>query len=108
NVGGLYRAMARRAADEPLRARLATEGPRRAAAFSWTATAHATLDAIEDATHVSHPRSHPASPPRFPGQPPRTRRWMRSRMRYVCRLKRVLEDPRRPGGLPHCKESRAA
>jgi glycosyltransferase involved in cell wall biosynthesis len=53
NVEAIYSAMARLAADEPLRARLATEGPRRAAAFSWTATAHATLDAIEDAIRVS-------------------------------------------------------
>ena len=55
NVEAIYSAMVRLAADEPLRARLATEGPRRAAAFSWTATARATLDAIEDAIRLSVP-----------------------------------------------------
>jgi len=53
NVEDLYSAMVRLAADEPLRARLAMEGPQRAAAFSWTATARATLDAIEDACKES-------------------------------------------------------
>jgi glycosyltransferase involved in cell wall biosynthesis len=39
-------AMLRITADEPLRARLASEGPLRAAQFSWRATAEATLDAL--------------------------------------------------------------
>jgi glycosyltransferase involved in cell wall biosynthesis len=46
NVDAICGAMARLVSDEPLRARLAIEGPARAAAFSWTATARATLDAI--------------------------------------------------------------
>ncbi|MGO4880831.1 MAG: glycosyltransferase family 4 protein [Bryobacteraceae bacterium] len=50
NVEAIRGAMARLATDEPLRARLTCEGPRHAAAFSWTATARATLDAIVDAT----------------------------------------------------------
>jgi hypothetical protein len=45
--------MLRLVEDEALRARLATEGPRRAAAFSWAATARATLDAIADACKES-------------------------------------------------------
>jgi glycosyltransferase involved in cell wall biosynthesis len=49
NVESICAAMARLVADEPLRARLETEGPRRAALFSWTATARGTLDAIQDA-----------------------------------------------------------
>ena len=39
--------------DEPLRARLATAGPRRAALFSWTTTARATLDALVEAAQGS-------------------------------------------------------
>jgi glycosyltransferase involved in cell wall biosynthesis len=35
--------------DEPLRAELMQKGPARAASFSWTATARATLDAYRDA-----------------------------------------------------------
>jgi glycosyltransferase involved in cell wall biosynthesis len=46
DVDAICDAMVRLVADEPLRARLATEGPARAATFSWTATARATLDAI--------------------------------------------------------------
>jgi glycosyltransferase involved in cell wall biosynthesis len=46
NGEAICRAMTCLVADEPLRARLATAGPLRAAAFSWTATARATLDAI--------------------------------------------------------------
>ena len=42
-------AMIRLVSDEALRARLATAGPRRAALFSWTTTARATLDAIVEA-----------------------------------------------------------
>lgn len=49
NAEAIYNAMARLATDESLRARLAAAGPLRAAAFSWTATARATLDAIQDA-----------------------------------------------------------
>jgi glycosyltransferase involved in cell wall biosynthesis len=52
NVDAICGAMMRLATDEALRARLATEGPRRAAAFSWTATARATLSAIEDAIRL--------------------------------------------------------
>jgi len=53
NVDAICGAIARLVADEPLRARLAVEGPRRAAAFSWTATARATLDAIEQAVRLA-------------------------------------------------------
>jgi glycosyltransferase involved in cell wall biosynthesis len=49
NVEALCSAMTRLVSDEALRARLATEGPKRAAAFSWEATARATLDAVEQA-----------------------------------------------------------
>jgi glycosyltransferase involved in cell wall biosynthesis len=49
NVDAICSAMVRLAEDEPLRARLQVAGPARAAAFSWTATARATLDAIVDA-----------------------------------------------------------
>jgi glycosyltransferase involved in cell wall biosynthesis len=48
NVEAIYSAMVRLTEDEPLRARLAAEGPLRAASFSWRTTARATLDAIED------------------------------------------------------------
>jgi glycosyltransferase involved in cell wall biosynthesis len=53
NVESICGAMARLVADEPLRARFEIEGPRRAAMFSWTATARATLGAIEDAIRLS-------------------------------------------------------
>jgi glycosyltransferase involved in cell wall biosynthesis len=53
NVDAICSAMSRLAADEPLRARLEIEGPRRAAAFSWIATARGTLDAIVDACKES-------------------------------------------------------
>jgi glycosyltransferase involved in cell wall biosynthesis len=53
NVEAIANAMARLVADDALRARLAAAGPLRAAAFSWTATARATLDAIEDACKES-------------------------------------------------------
>jgi len=49
NVEAICSAMVRLVADEALRARLSTAGPARAAAFSWSATAHATLDAIQEA-----------------------------------------------------------
>jgi glycosyltransferase involved in cell wall biosynthesis len=39
--------------DEPLRARLTAAGPRRAALFSWTTTARATLDALVEAAQGS-------------------------------------------------------
>ena len=53
NAQAIFGAMVRLALEEPLRARLETEGPRRAAAFSWTATARGTLDAITEAMRVS-------------------------------------------------------
>ncbi len=43
-------ALERLATDRDLRARLAEEGPRRAAQFSWKATAHSTLEALLSAT----------------------------------------------------------
>jgi glycosyltransferase involved in cell wall biosynthesis len=52
SVDAIRQAMVRLVGDESLRTRLAAEGPRRAAAFSWIATARATLDAIEDACLV--------------------------------------------------------
>jgi glycosyltransferase involved in cell wall biosynthesis len=52
NVDAIHGAMVGLVSDDALRARLATEGPPRAAAFSWTATARATLDAIEDAVRL--------------------------------------------------------
>ncbi len=50
DVDAIHTAMVRLATDEELRARLHTQGPRRAAAFSWEATARATLDALTDST----------------------------------------------------------
>jgi len=50
NVESIYNAIVRLVSDDTLRTRLATEGPVRAAAFSWTATARATLAAIEGST----------------------------------------------------------
>jgi glycosyltransferase involved in cell wall biosynthesis len=52
DVEAICSAMVQLVADEPLRARLAAEGPARAAAFSWTATAQATLDAVVDAVRM--------------------------------------------------------
>jgi len=49
NAEAIYNAMVSLVEDEPLRERLAREGPRRAADFSWTATARTTLDAIVEA-----------------------------------------------------------
>jgi len=46
--GELLPAMARIVEDEALRARLAAAGPARAAQFSWTATARATLQALQE------------------------------------------------------------
>jgi glycosyltransferase involved in cell wall biosynthesis len=46
NRGAIVNAMERLAGDTELRARLAEAGPRRAAKFSWEATAQATLDAL--------------------------------------------------------------
>jgi glycosyltransferase involved in cell wall biosynthesis len=53
NVEAICNAMSRLAEDAPLRARLAAAGPLHAAAFSWQATARATLDAIEDAARLT-------------------------------------------------------
>jgi len=50
DADALYQAMLRLTTDDPLRGRLAAEGPQRAADFSWTATARATLDAINTAS----------------------------------------------------------
>lgn len=55
NVEAIRSAMVRLATDEPMRARLAKEGPKRAAAFSWTATARVTLQAIQDAACKEFP-----------------------------------------------------
>ena len=49
----LAEAMFRLADDEALRARLAEAGPRRAALFSWTATAQATLQVLRSAALAS-------------------------------------------------------
>ena len=49
DVEAVCEAMASLVLDGALRARLAGAGPRRAAQFSWTATARATLDAIAEA-----------------------------------------------------------
>ena len=49
NQGAMVEAMRLIATDEPLRQRLAEAGPRRAADFSWKATAEATLDALMEA-----------------------------------------------------------
>lgn len=49
NVKAIRDAMVRLVSDDELRARLAAEGPRRAAGFAWTSTARATLDAMVDA-----------------------------------------------------------
>jgi glycosyltransferase involved in cell wall biosynthesis len=46
----IARALEQIAGDEPLRARLAEEGPRRASQFSWQQTASATLAALISAT----------------------------------------------------------
>ncbi|HLK46638.1 MAG TPA: glycosyltransferase family 1 protein [Bryobacteraceae bacterium] len=50
NPEAIAEALERIASDESLRARLAAEGPRRAAQFSWKATAAATLEALITAT----------------------------------------------------------
>jgi glycosyltransferase involved in cell wall biosynthesis len=50
DVAAIGEAMARITDDAPLRERLAAAGPRRAAQFSWTATAEATLAALTRAT----------------------------------------------------------
>jgi glycosyltransferase involved in cell wall biosynthesis len=49
DVEAIVQAMRQIITDEPLRTRLAVEGPRRAAQFSWTATAEGTLAALESA-----------------------------------------------------------
>ena len=53
DTAALREAMLRLASDEALRDRLTVEGPRRAALFSWGATARATLDAIVEAVERS-------------------------------------------------------
>jgi glycosyltransferase involved in cell wall biosynthesis len=45
----IYQALERLASDEPLRARLAAEGPLRAAEFTWDKTAAKTLAALREA-----------------------------------------------------------
>jgi glycosyltransferase involved in cell wall biosynthesis len=49
DTGAMAEAMTRIAGDEGLRARLAEEGPRRAAEFSWKAAAEATLQVLRQA-----------------------------------------------------------
>jgi len=49
DVSAICEVMMRLVTDQALRARLAVEGPRRAIEFSWTATARATLDALQEA-----------------------------------------------------------
>jgi glycosyltransferase involved in cell wall biosynthesis len=49
DTAAMRNAMARLVSDEELQARLAAEGPRRAALFSWKATARATLKALAEA-----------------------------------------------------------
>jgi len=49
----IARAIERIVCDEPLRAQLAAAGPKRAALFSWAATARATLAALVDAATPS-------------------------------------------------------
>jgi glycosyltransferase involved in cell wall biosynthesis len=48
DADAIYGAMLRLVSDDALRAQLTAAGPRRAAEFSWTATARTTLDAIVD------------------------------------------------------------
>ncbi len=45
-------ALERIATDQDLRARLQSEGPRRASALSWQASARATLEVLEDAVRA--------------------------------------------------------
>jgi alpha-1,3-rhamnosyl/mannosyltransferase len=49
DLTAITEAMLRIATDEPLRTRLAEAGPRRAAQFSWRATAEGTLAALRSA-----------------------------------------------------------
>ena len=53
DAAALRDALLRLVSDDALRSRLAVEGPRRAALFSWRATARATLDAIVEAVEMS-------------------------------------------------------
>ena len=52
DVDAISAAMLEIASNEPLRSRLAGEGPLRAGEFSWTATAEATLAALRDAAQA--------------------------------------------------------
>ena len=58
DLAGMLEAMLRLVEDEPLRARLSTAGPRRAADFSWERTAATTLQALRD---VAEARIHSRS-----------------------------------------------
>jgi glycosyltransferase involved in cell wall biosynthesis len=51
DVAAIAQAMERLTSDEELRGGLSVAGPRRAAEFSWTATAHATLAVLVSAGH---------------------------------------------------------
>jgi len=55
DLDAICEAMDRLVADSALRARLASEGPRRALRYSWTATARATLDTIQEAVRRKEP-----------------------------------------------------
>jgi glycosyltransferase involved in cell wall biosynthesis len=48
----MVQALVRIVEDEPLRRRLEEAGPRRAAQFSWRATAEATLEALTAAAEA--------------------------------------------------------
>lgn len=58
-------AIERMVRDEPLRVRLTAAGPRRAALFSWTTTARATLDALREAAQGSWRSSSDEVSPRL-------------------------------------------
>jgi len=52
NDSAMLQAMVRLVSDDPLRARLAEEGPRQASGFSWRKAAEATLDALREAARL--------------------------------------------------------
>jgi glycosyltransferase involved in cell wall biosynthesis len=58
DVDSISGAMVRLVGDDRLRARLAAAGPAQAAAFSWAATAQATLDAIGDAVRAERGKAN--------------------------------------------------